>query len=123
MLPLDASGVALVGDTARRHGDAAEPGVAELAESLLGRRLPIVKPAARWLQASRSPWDLAQFDLASTGRARASKKAAAVWRALWHAPEWRAARWGALMLVWHSSSASTPGPGRSAMRSTPSARP
>jgi len=99
MLPLDASGVALVGTPPEGTAMLAEPGVAELAESLLGRRLPIVKPAARWLQASRSPWDLAQFDLASTGRARASKKAAAVWRALWHGPEWRAARWGALVLV------------------------
>jgi general secretion pathway protein L len=77
----------------------AEPAVAELAESLLGRRVPIVKPASRWLQASRSPWDLAQFDLASTGRARASKKLAAIWRAAWHGPEWRLARWGALVLV------------------------
>jgi general secretion pathway protein L len=98
-LPLDAAGAALVGSVPEGTAMLAEPAVAELAESLLGRRVPIVKPAARWLQASRSPWDLAQFDLASTGRARASKKVAAIWRAAWHGPEWRLARWGALVLV------------------------
>ena len=86
-LPLDPAGVALAGPLPEGTAMLAEPAVAELAESLLGRRVPIVKPAERWLQASRSPWDLAQFDLASTGRARASKKLAAHRRApLWHAP-------------------------------------
>ncbi|MDM0011333.1 type II secretion system protein GspL [Variovorax sp. J22P168] len=98
-LPLDAGGLALAGPLAADTTALAEPAVAELAESVLGRRVPIVKPAARWLQASRSEWDLAQFDLASTGRARASKKAAALARDLWFGPRWRAARWGALLLV------------------------
>ena len=92
------------------------------AESLLGRRVPIVKPAERWLQASRSPWDLAQFDLASTGRARASKKLGAIWRAAVARPRMaRRALGRAWCWCWRSSSASTPGPGRSAARSTPSA--
>ncbi|MEJ7685736.1 MAG: type II secretion system protein GspL [Variovorax sp.] len=99
MLPLDATGVALAGTLPDATTMLAEPGVAELAESLLGRRVPIVKPPARWLQSSRSPWDLAQFDLASTGRARAGKKLAATWQVLWHGPQWRAARWGALLLL------------------------
>lgn len=98
-LPLDPSGLALAGPLAADTNALAEPAVAELAESVLGRRVPIIKPAARWLQASRSPWDLAQFDLASTGRARAGKKLAAVSRALWRGTRWRAARWGALALV------------------------
>lgn len=99
MLPLDATGLALAGPLPADTTVLAEPAVAELAESVLGQGVPIVKPAERWLQASGSSWDLAQFDLASTGRARASKKAAAVARALWHGPRWRAARWGALALV------------------------
>ena len=99
VLPFDGASVALLGMPPEGTTMLAEPAVAELAESLLGRRVPIVKPPARWLQASRSPWDLAQFDLASTGRARASKKLAAIWRTAWHGPEWRAARWGALVLV------------------------
>jgi general secretion pathway protein L len=99
VLPLDSAGITLAGALPEGTTALAEPAVAETAESLLGRSMPIVKPAARWLQASRSPWDLAQFDLASTGRARASKKLVAIWRALWLAPRWRAARWGALVLV------------------------
>jgi len=98
-LPLDAAGVALAGPLPADTTALAEPAVAELAESVLGRRLPIVKPAERWLQASRSPWDLAQFDLASTGRARAGKKVAAMARALWYGRRWRAARWGLLALL------------------------
>lgn len=98
-LPLDSGGLALAGPLPPDTTALAEPAVAELAESVLGRRVPIVKPAARWLQASRSEWDLSQFDLASTGRARASKKAAALARELWFGPRWRAARWGALLLV------------------------
>lgn len=98
-LPLDHAGVMLAGTLPETTPVLAEPAVAELAESLLQRRIPIVKPAARWLQASRSPWDLAQFDLASTGRARASKKLASIWRTAWYGQQWRAARWGVLVLV------------------------
>jgi general secretion pathway protein L len=96
MLPL-ADAPALAG--APPASAQAEPAVAELAERVLGQRVPIVKPAERWLRASRSPWDLAQFDLASTGRARAGKKLAAAARELWRAPRWRAARWGVLALA------------------------
>jgi general secretion pathway protein L len=99
LLPLDSAGLALAGTFPPGTTAMAEPAVAELAESVLGQRVPIIKPAERWLQATQSPWDLAQFDLASTGRARASKKALATARDLWHGPRWRAARWGALVLV------------------------
>jgi len=99
LLPLDSAGLALAGPLLPGTTALAEPAVAELAESVLGQRIPIVKPAARWLQASQSDWDLAQFDFASTGRARAGKKLAAISRALWRGPQWRAARWGALVLV------------------------
>jgi general secretion pathway protein L len=98
-LPLDATGLALAGPLPADSTALAEPAVAELAESVLGGPVPIIKPAERWLQASRSPWDLAQFDLASTGRARASKKAAAMARTLWYGRRWRAARWGLLALL------------------------
>jgi len=76
-----------------------EPAVAAQAEALLGVRLPIVQRAERWLQAARGPWDLAQFDLASTHRVRAGKKLASWWLQLRHEPRWRAARWGAVVLV------------------------
>ncbi|MBS0339951.1 MAG: general secretion pathway protein GspL [Proteobacteria bacterium] len=76
-----------------------EPAVAQQAEELLGVRLPIVQRAQRWLQAARGPWDLAQFDLASSHRVRAGKKLAAWWQQWRHEPRWRAARWGAVVLV------------------------
>ncbi|MDM0056053.1 type II secretion system protein GspL [Variovorax fucosicus] len=99
-LPLNAAGLALVGsaplDTAVAS---AEPAVAAMAEALLGQRLPIAQAPERWLQAARAPWDLAQFDLASSGRARAGKKFSALLQTLRHAPQWRAARWGAVALV------------------------
>ncbi|MDQ0022375.1 general secretion pathway protein L [Variovorax paradoxus] len=99
-LPLAGAGLALAGslplDTAVIS---AEPAVAEAAEHLLERRLPIVQAPQRWLQAARSPWELAQFDLAVTGRARAGKKFASVFQTLRYAPEWRAARWGVVALL------------------------
>ncbi|RYY73252.1 MAG: general secretion pathway protein GspL, partial [Comamonadaceae bacterium] len=98
-LPLDPAGLSALGSLPDGANTLAEPAVAELAERLLGRPIPIVKPAVRWLEITRTGWDLAQFDLASTGRARASKKISAVAQSLWRAPQWRAARWGALVLV------------------------
>ena len=45
---------------------------------------------------ARSPWDLAQFDLASTGRARAEQEARRdLAQRCGTGPQWRAARWGA----------------------------
>jgi len=76
-----------------------EPAVAQQAEELLGVRLPIVQRAERWLQAARGPWDLAQFDLASSHRVRAGKKLASWWQQWRYEPRWRAARWGAAVLV------------------------
>jgi general secretion pathway protein L len=76
-----------------------EPAVAAQAGEVLGVHLPIVQRSQRWLQAARGPWDLAQFDLASSNRVRAGKKLAAWWQQLRYAPQWRAARWGAILLV------------------------
>ena len=77
----------------------AEPAVAAPAEALLGRPVALQTPAERWLLAARSGWDLAQFDLASTGSTRALKKAGSWGNSLLRAPQWRAARWGALVLL------------------------
>jgi len=98
-LPLDATGIALASPLPEGAAVLAEPAAAALAEALLGRPVPIVKTAERQFQATRSDWDLAQFDFATTGRARAGKKLAALAQTLWHAPRWRAARWGAAALV------------------------
>ncbi len=77
----------------------AEPAVAALAEQILQRPVTLQQTAQRRLQAAQSPWDLAQFDLASSGRARALKKLSGGWVTLLRAPQWRAARWGAAVLV------------------------
>ncbi|MDO5692498.1 MAG: type II secretion system protein GspL [Pseudomonadota bacterium] len=95
-------GIATAADGATAPDVLAEPAVAELAEQALGRQVTIVAPAQRLLAASRSRWDLAQLDLARTGRARAAKRAGAVWRDFLYAPLWRPARWGlALLLLAH----------------------
>lgn len=77
----------------------AEPAAAAQAEQVLQHKVQLQQAPQRWLWASRSGWDLAQFDLASSARARTFKKLAGGWAALLRAPEWRAARWGAALLV------------------------
>ena len=77
----------------------AEPAVATLAEALLGRPVQLLDSSEHALQAARSDWDLAQMDLASSGRLRTLRKAGALASALLRAPQWRAARWGVGVLV------------------------
>ena len=77
----------------------AEPAVAALAEQALARPVQLQTASERALQAAASGWDLAQFDLASSGRTRALRKAGTLAGALLRAPQWRAARWGAAILV------------------------
>ena len=80
----------------------AEPEVAELAEQLLQRKVDLTTRPLRWLEAARSSWDLAQFDLASSSRLRIVKRLAVLGRELLHAPGGRPVRWGlALLLVVH----------------------
>ncbi|MFZ5487440.1 MAG: type II secretion system protein GspL [Pseudomonadota bacterium] len=77
----------------------AEPAVAALAEKLLGAPVTLHTASARALAAARGRWDLAQFDLASTAHTRLVRKLGGAANALWHAPQWRAARWGAGVLA------------------------
>ncbi len=77
----------------------AEPGVAALAEQFLQRKVSLLTRPQRWLDAARTPWDLAQFDLASSGHARTLKRLMGVGRELLQAPGWRPARWGAALLL------------------------
>ncbi len=102
VLPLSASALPvahLAGDLPEDASVIAEPGVAALAEQLLQRKVTIRQAPQRSLLAAQSDWDLAQFDLASTGGSRAAKKLAAVWRDMLSAPQWRPARWGVALLV------------------------
>jgi general secretion pathway protein L len=77
----------------------AEPAVAELAEQVLKRPVALQQAPQRWVQAAQSGWDLAQFDLSNSSRARTMKRLAGGWAGLLQAPQWRAVRWGAAMLV------------------------
>lgn len=72
----------------------AEPAVAALAERLLARPVQLQTAPERALAAARGAWDLAQLDLASSGRRRALRRVAGGANSFLRAPQWRAARWG-----------------------------
>ncbi|MBX3660734.1 MAG: general secretion pathway protein GspL [Ramlibacter sp.] len=94
--PLAASGLPALPETEQVL---AEPGVAALAEQVLQRQVTLEQTAQRHLRAARSAWDLAQFELASSGRRRALKRLSSGWGEWLRAPQWRAARWGAALLL------------------------
>ncbi|MBC7608499.1 MAG: general secretion pathway protein GspL [Polaromonas sp.] len=106
-LPLGSAGLALVeqlasaqdAETGEEMLTLAEPAVAALAEELLQRKVSLLTRQQRWLDASRSPWDLAQFDFTNTSRTRTVKRLSSVGREILQAPGWRPARWGAVVLV------------------------
>lgn len=77
----------------------AEPAVAERTQQQLQRPVVLQPAAQRWLQSAQSRWDLAQFDFASTGRARALKKFTTTLGELLHAPRWKPARWAVALLL------------------------
>ena len=77
----------------------AEPEVIELAEKLLRCKVELTTRPQRWLEATRSSWDLAQFELASSSRLRAVKRLRMFAQNLLYAPAGRPARWGFSLLV------------------------
>lgn len=102
LLPLGATAPGLAHPAAAQDQELAvqaEPAVAALAERALGRRVALCSASQRALDAARSDWDLAQFDLASSGRSRALRRAGGALSAWLYAPRWRAARCGAGLLV------------------------
>ena len=105
VLPLSPMALTLAGASAPAQAEEeplvvrAEPAVAALAERTFGQRVTLHTASQRALDAARGSWDLAQFDLASTSRTRALRKFGSVASALLNAPQWRAARWGAGLLV------------------------
>ena len=102
LLPLTSAALAVVPGPATPDEEvviSAEPSVAELAEHLLQRKVSLVTRQQRWLDAARSTWDLGQFDLASSGRARTFKRLSGLGRELWQVPAWRPARWGVVLVL------------------------
>ena len=98
-LPLNAAALALLPSLPEDTTFVAEPAVAALAEQVLQHRPVLQQPAERWVRAAQSPWDLAQFDLSSSGRKRAFKRMGTLWGDVVSSPQWRPARWGAVLLV------------------------
>ena len=77
----------------------AEPGVAAVAEQTLQCKVSLLTRPQRWLDAARSPWDLAQFDLVSSSRTRTVKRLSGIGRDLLQSPSLRPARWGVAALL------------------------
>ena len=96
--PLSAASVALL-NWPESATVVAEPAVAAVAEQLFNRSVTLQQRAPRLLQAIQSGWDLAQFDLVNSSRARTLKRASSVLLGLLRAPHWRAARVALLALV------------------------
>jgi general secretion pathway protein L len=99
VLPLATTALTLLPSVPEDSPCIAEPPVAALAEQVLQHTPVLVQPAQRWVGAAQSAWDLAQFDLSSSGRARAFKRVGTVWADMRSAPQWRPARWGAALLI------------------------
>ena len=98
-LPLAAHALSLLPPLPADVRRLAEPAVAALADQLLQHPVELQQATERWLQAAQSGWDLAQAEFASSNRARAAKRLAALWGDVLRAPQWRPARWGAALLV------------------------
>lgn len=106
-LPFNAVALALLTRELTEAGQAtetvefafAEPAVADVAERLLPGGVRLQNRHARWLAAARADWDLAQFDLTSTGRTRAMKRVAGVGRVLLQSRRWRFVRWSVALLL------------------------
>jgi general secretion pathway protein L len=99
VLPLASQSLALLPALPPDVPCVAEPLVAELAQQVLQRPVGLQQAPQRWLRAAQSSWDFAQFEFSSSGRARAMKKLGTAWADLLAAPQWRPARWGAVLLV------------------------
>jgi general secretion pathway protein L len=98
-LPLTAAALPLVPEVPEDAPRLAEPAVSAQAEQVLQHKFTLQQAPQRWLQSARTQWDLAQFDFASSSRARAWKKVATGWGELLNSPAWRPARWAAVLLV------------------------
>ena len=99
MLPLTKVTLPLLPALAADTEHFAEPSVAAVAYKLLPDKWRLQQAPKRWVRrSSRTRWDLAQFEFASSPRDRAFKKFATVWNEVLHSAPWRAARWAAVLL-------------------------
>ncbi len=77
----------------------AEPAVATLAENMFKRPVTLQQRPLRLLLVAQTHWDLAQFDLQTTQRDRRWVVLMQSFNTALHAPQWRPARWVALLFV------------------------
>lgn len=106
-LPLNGAALALLTRARDEAGQAAEtvpiafaePALAEMAERLFPGGVRLQNRHSRWLEAARTDWNLAQFDLTSTGRTRTLKRVAGMGRELLQSRRWRFTRWGIATLL------------------------
>jgi len=98
-LPLTAAALPLLPPLTEDTPCVAEPAAAGPAEQVLQRKLALQQAPQRWVLAARTGWDLAQFEFASSARARALRKFASGWADVLHAAPWRPVRWAAVLLV------------------------
>jgi len=89
--PLSPATLALL-NWPERNEVVAEPAVVALAEQLFKRTVALEPSAQRQLRAVASAWDLAQFELVNSNRARAWKRWSEWIDSFAKAPRWRAAR-------------------------------
>ena len=99
VLPLAAASLPLLPKLPEDTQVLAEPAVAGAAEQVLQHQPQLLPQSDRLRGATRTRWDLAQLEFATTGRARTLKKLSVGWAELLRSPQWRPARWGALALV------------------------
>jgi general secretion pathway protein L len=102
LLPLSGPSIALVNaglGGAIPPEVVAEPAIAALAEQHFPGRVGLQTGPQRALAAAASAWDLAQFDLLRSRRARTQKRLSGWGSDLLRAPHWRPARWAVLALV------------------------
>ena len=99
-LPLAAGALSVLdADSLREAQWFAEPAAAELAAQTFGSQPALLPAPERLLAASRSPWNLAQFDFARSAGARTTQRLGSAWRSFWHAPLWQPARCGLAALA------------------------
>jgi general secretion pathway protein L len=72
---------------------------AHAAETVFKQSIALHTADAVWLDALRSEWNLAQFDLARRGSAHTLRQWRRAWTTFRCAPEWRATRWCAIALI------------------------
>ena len=100
-LPFSAAALSIIPELLPQQSVAifAEPALVAQAEEFTQSSVGLVTQPQRWLEASRSSWDLAQFDLAQNARSRTAKKISSFASSLLRERQWRPVRWGVAVFL------------------------